>query len=1207
MIKRHNGFHFGSDEIMVSKLLKATSVLLFTLLTPISVHVSIGGDTMQPTTGTIEQEELLGKLLIEVPPRKNILGEYKEKIDSNLFYFIFSKALQVQSQGKIKDAFTLCDLATEIAEFLKDEALFNDCHGLRGHLLSHEGKDMEAIQELEKFTQKLDNTTTKQDSFPASSPIGVIFWDLYSSHWRLGATARAQNNTSLVKEHFLKAIETWKMIDFNTEEEKMLYNLEIKNFSLANVSLGNIYFEEQKLDKALEFFEQALSTISFLKPQSQLDIHLGLSQIYIQLNRFPDAIKSLKNVVELGDESDKALAYMQMGMIHKLRGSYVDAGQCYRLSVDIYKKIEDKLTDEDKLNLAQVYQQLSNYEFAVNNYERAKEDQKEALRIIETLDYPEEEVQIYTSFGQNLLEIGEYDQSLSQFKKALETATHKVKNNNAIILDCHLNLCFAYSCLRRLNEAEKEFQDADAVFDKVESTFKNKADKVKYRIKMWNKASELRYGRLVRECETEYLEEAIKLCEEDDVLKASIEYASALKARGIIRLNRKQFKEAEGNFKAAITIFKNNGLLRHEVNCLQSLVQVYMENKDFGKVVESLAGIKEQLRKEKATDIIAAVNGQIALAYFHQDNPEKALKVLEEDEITGSQMWWSKWIKYLALGGVLEKKGDLDNASKNYAKAIEHIEGLRQTLKLEETRTGFIEGKTIAYCKIVEVLYKLERFEEAFEYAERARCRIFTEQLGLTKLRRPKVLESTPLGKELTSKEDELIHGIMLILSQTRNSSIDLQGETTKNLAEKEEELSKVWTRIEEKFKNNNSIMEYLSLRRGDTVKVKELSKIIQKRFHDASIVEYFPGKCNNEEGIFIFVMGSKDGKIKAKHVPISVTELNKYIGPLKENIIKEPFTYSEKDWRKLGKYLIDPIKEHIKGYKVLCMVPYGDLSYVPMHALYTEAERYVIETHAVVYYPSASILKYINNQKRKNKKVMIIGNPTKSDELPFSEYEAIKVGSLFKEKDYSVEVYTGEEAKKDLIARRGKWLDGNIIHLSCHGEFKEEPLDSSIIFADDTLTARDVYDMSLKTNLVVLSACETAKSTIKAGEIYGLPRAFLYAGTSSLMCTLWKVSDLSTSMLIEKFYEELLNSTPSTINKAEALRRAQKFLVKSSRQEIKEYLEKAKEELKKKHKFLPEDENEKINNIIEKHEHPFEDPYYWAPFILIGNWYDYI
>src|SRR3972149_2954263 len=570
---------------------------------------------------------------------------------------------------------------------------------------------------------------------------------------------------------------------------------------------------------------------------------------------------------------------------------------------------------------------------------------------------------------------------------------------------------------------------------------------------------------------------------------------------------------------------------------------------------------------------------------------------------------YTKYFTLPALGGVLEKKGDLENASKNYAKAIELIEGLRQTLKLEEVRTGFIEDKTIAYFKIVEVLYKLERFEEAFEYADRARCRIFTEQLGLTKLRRPKVLESTPLGKELAEKEDELIHGISLILSQTRNSSIDLQGETTKNLAEKEEGLSKAWTRIEEKFKNNNSIMEYISLRRGDTVKVKELSKIIQKRFHDASIVEYFPGKCNNEEGIFIFVMGSKDGKIKAKHVPISVTELNKYIGPLKENIIKEPFTYSEKDWRKLGKYLIDPIKEHIKGYKVLCMVPYGDLSYVPMHALYTEAERYVIETHAVVYYPSASILKYINNQKRKNKKVMIVGNPTtKNEELPFSEYEAMKVGSLFEEKDYNTEVYMDEKAKKDLIARKKKWLDSNVIHLSCHGQFKEEPLDSSIIFADDdTLTAREVYDMSLKTNLVVLSACETAKSTIKAGEIYGLTRAFLYAGTSSLMCTLWKVSDLSTSMLIEKFYEELLNSIPSTINKAEALRRAQKFLVKSSNQEIKEYLEKAKEELKKMHKFLPEDENEKINNIIEKHEHPFEDPYYWAPFILIGNWYDNI
>ena len=266
-----------------------------------------------------------------------------------------------------------------------------------------------------------------------------------------------------------------------------------------------------------------------------------------------------------------------------------------------------------------------------------------------------------------------------------------------------------------------------------------------------------------------------------------------------------------------------------------------------------------------------------------------------------------------------------------------------------------------------------------------------------------------------------------------------------------------------------------------------------------------------------------------------------------------------------------------------------------------------MIETHAVVYCPSASMLKYINGREKSTKRVLIVGNPNKDtdDELPFSNYEAITVNRLFKGKAYNVKGYLGKKAKKDLIVKSKQWLDSDIIHLSCHGNFnEEEPLDSNIVFADDeTLTAKEVYDLYLRTNLIVLSACETAKSTIKAGELYGLPRAFLYAGTSSLMCTLWKVSDLSTSMLIEKFYEELLSVTPHTINKAEALRRAQIFLLKSSRKEVKKYLEKAKKTLMERYKFLPQNENEKINNITDGCEHPFEDPYYWSPFVLIGDW----
>lgn len=961
----------------------------------------------------------------------------------------------------------------------------------------------------------------------------------------LGNNAFSQNNLLQAKEHYLKALEAWKKL---AEVEKMFYKQQIKT------------------------------------------IHISLGLIDTQLKRFPEALESYGRVVEIGDESDKALANMLMGSIYKVMGSYMDAKQCLQQSAEIYKKIADKLTNEDRLNLAQVYFELASCKFAAHDYEGAKEDQNEAFKIFEELNYPSEvKIQTYGSVGQTLLDMGEYDQALGQFRKALEVATEEVKDNAEVILDCHLNLSFAYDALGELQKVKEELNKTEKYFDKI--TFKNKEDKVKYLVKMWNRVSSLGYGEwkyLVEDWKTKYLEKAIELCEEDEDLKTSTEFADALKARGNFRLTRKRFKEAEEDLTAAVRIFKNKGSLRMEVNTLLDLTQVYMEDGNFQKAVEILKAAKEPLRQKGAVDIIASVNMQIALALYNSCNFEEALKVLEEDEVTTSQMWWHKWIRYLALGGVLEKKGRLDDAYKNFAKAIELIEGLRQTIKLEETRTGFVGDKTIAYRKIVEVLYRMGRFEDALEYADRAKCRILVEQLALARLRRPEELESTALGKKLAKEEDELFDNIRLILSQTRSSNISLP-------TEKEKRLSEVWTRMEEEFKGNNSVLEYLSLRRGDAVKVKELTEIIQRRFSDAALVEYFPGKYNGKNGVFIFVMGSKDGRVKAEFVPVSVEE---YMESLEEISNKRSFTGRSKNWRELGEYLIKPIREHIKGYKVLCIVPYGDLSRIPMHALYTEGSHCLVEMHAVVYCPAASILKYIIGREGGGKGVLIISNPTENKKISLSEYEGTKIAGLFRNKGYVVEAYAGKMVTKDFI--QTKWADRDIIHLACHGMFdKDKTFESSVEFADGDLKAKEIYDQTLQSNLVVLSACETAKSTEKAGEPYGLPRAFLYAGASSLMCTLWKVDDLSTTMLLEKFYEKLLSATPGTINKAEALRQAQEFLLKVSRGEVEGYLKKAEE----RGTVLPEDVEKETYEKINKSKHPFEDPYYWAPFILIGDW----
>jgi CHAT domain-containing protein len=110
------------------------------------------------------------------------------------------------------------------------------------------------------------------------------------------------------------------------------------------------------------------------------------------------------------------------------------------------------------------------------------------------------------------------------------------------------------------------------------------------------------------------------------------------------------------------------------------------------------------------------------------------------------------------------------------------------------------------------------------------------------------------------------------------------------------------------------------------------------------------------------------------------------------------------------------------------------------------------------------------------------------------------------------------------------------------HAEFNEEdPMRSALLLAaegkdDGRLKVEEIFSLDLKTTMVVLSACETGLGKLSSGdEIVGLTRAFIYAGTPSIVTTLWKVNDRASYELMREFYQHL-----KTAKKSEALRQAQ-------------------------------------------------------------------
>lgn len=187
---------------------------------------------------------------------------------------------------------------------------------------------------------------------------------------------------------------------------------------------------------------------------------------------------------------------------------------------------------------------------------------------------------------------------------------------------------------------------------------------------------------------------------------------------------------------------------------------------------------------------------------------------------------------------------------------------------------------------------------------------------------------------------------------------------------------------------------------------------------------------------------------------------------------------------------------------------------------------------------------KYKREKPTKPDDFLIVGNPTmplvslpvgsppqQLDSLPGAEEEAKAIAKLLKAK-----AIIGNEARKTSILE--KMPRAKLIHLATHGlldDFKGLGIPGAIALAPDSLkpgkseigdgllTASEILDLKLTANLVVLSACDTGKGRISGDGVIGLSRSLISAGASSVLVSLWAVSDEATAYLMTEFYRELL------------------------------------------------------------------------------------
>jgi len=299
-------------------------------------------------------------------------------------------------------------------------------------------------------------------------------------------------------------------------------------------------------------------------------------------------------------------------------------------------------------------------------------------------------------------------------------------------------------------------------------------------------------------------------------------------------------------------------------------------------------------------------------------------------------------------------------------------------------------------------------------------------------------------------------------------------------------------------------------------------------------------------------------------------------------------------DCKDTGDSLLAVLKQ--SGARRLILIPSGSLSRLPLHAATDpKTNRCLLDEFAAVSYaPNLQILQLcLERPVRKLGKLVAIQDPSATLHSAPAEVESIC--GLFSDRI----VLTGHTASREAVIQNV--IDADALHFACHGYFNlGSPLSSGVRLAGGELTLGDVYNgiVVSKGALVSVAACESSVfDSVYPDEFVGFPSAFLHAGACAAVGGMWRVDDVSTALIMRKYYSSILQGGK---NPAEALSLAQKWIRGSTAAELNlvsvfedQYVKSNREDA---------DAYRSMRYFQDQLESkPFQDPFFWAGFALYG------
>ncbi|MBD2517935.1 tetratricopeptide repeat protein [Nostoc sp. FACHB-973] len=871
---------------------------------------------------------------------------------------------------------------------------------------------------------------------------------------------------------------------------------------------------------------------------------LKQKQFQAALEAFEKALALYQQAKDRKGEGDTLYS---IGLVYYYQEKFAQAIAFYEQALVIRREIGDRSTEGATLSkIGGIYSSLEQYPKALEYFQQA-------LAIIKQIgDDRSGESTILNNIGGIYLNLGQYPKALEYFQQAL--AIRKQIGDRSGEATSLNNIGLIYQSLGQYPKALEYLQQALAIRKQIGDSYEvgNSLNNIG-----------LIYHSLGEYPKTwEYLQQALAIIKQ---IGDPYEVGTTLNNIGGIYFSLGQYPKALEYFQQALAIRQQNGDRFGVGNSLNNIGGIYL---NLGQYPKALEYFQQAL----------AINKQIG------DRPNEGTNLSN-------------------IGFLLDKQKQPELAIVFLKQSVNVTEKIRQDLRVlpKEQQESYTKTVAFTYRRLADLLLQKDRVLEAQQVLDLLKVQELQEYLQNVRgnQQTQQGVDNLLPEQKITDSYNQLLNQAIEIgkeLTELQKIPYAQQTSTQKQrLAELTTQQGQIVKMFEE-FTRRADVVAYVQQLRqtakDQNVSLQRLRNIADdlKRLEQNAVLLY-PLILEDRLELILATPGSPPIR---RTVAVKRQDLNKAIVNFR-SALQNPNSDAKVPAKQLYDWLIKPLENDLQkaDAQTIIYAPDGQLRYIPLAALY-DGKQWLVERLRVNNITAASLTDF-TTKPQAHLKVLAGAFTQGRYEFQLGNQHFNLTGLSFAAKEVA-DLETAIPGTTKLLdkdfsttATIPQMNQNSVVHFATHAAFVPGlPKDSFILFGNgDRVTLRDIQNTWFLTNvdLMVLSGCETGLGgTLGNGEeILGFGYLMQNAGARAAVASLWSVNDGGTQALMDVFYAKLKQGN---ITKAEALRQAQIALINTSKTT----------ESKKRGSSI---EIEALpSNVGDRLSHP----YYWAPFILIGN-----